>query len=189
MSEVTHLLSTDDWLPEDGILPASDAQPDYRLIGINLEGQFYFYGPTPEEPGEVVPALMGLVCDVAITRHGTPGSRGGTSWQGQREHLTLRLLPPSPTVHNVLRLPAHRGQWHYRSLLGALLELDLRSTPVKIEPRPGRSTTFIQVATDAKGINVVKAEPIGPDIDDLEIAVDRIRRGLGLPDTTSYLNV
>lgn len=180
MAEVSQLVS-EDWAASDGILPASDSQPLYRLIGISQEGQFYHYGPTPDQPGEIVPALMGLVCDIAITRHGTPGSRGGNAWDGSREHLSLRLLPPSPTVHNVLRMPAHRGQWHYRSLLGALLELDLRTTPIKVEPRAGRATTFIQVATDVKGVNVVRAEPIGPDIEDLEAAVDKVRQGLGLP--------
>lgn len=180
MAEVTQLVSHDDWPSSDGILPASESQPACRLIGINQEGQFYHYGPSPDQPGELVPALMGLVCDVSVTYHGTPGSRGGNAWSGRREHLTLRLLPPTPTLHNVLRLPAHRGQWHYRSLLGALLELDLRSTPIKVEPRPGRATTFIQVATDPRGVQVVKAEPIGPDLDDLDIAVNRIRRQLGL---------
>jgi hypothetical protein len=178
------LLSESDQLlvPDEGIIAASDCEPQFRVIGINQQGELYVYGPTPSTPGPAVPALMGLVCDISITQHGSTGSRGGNSWEAARDHLSLRLLPPSPTVHNVLRLPANRGQWSYRSLLGALLTLDLRSTPVKIEVRRGREATFLRVATDAKGLNVVTAPAIGPTRDDLEIAVDRVRRNLGLPD-------
>jgi hypothetical protein len=90
------------------------------------------------------------------------------------------LLPPDPTTQNVLRLPANRGQWSYRTLLGALLALDLQATAVKIEARRGREATFLRVATDAAGLQVVNAPAIGPNRNDLEIAVDRIRRNLGL---------
>ena len=166
----------------DGIIAASDRELQFRVIGINQQGELYVYGPTPSTPGPAVPALMGLVCDISITQHGNPGSRGGNSWEAGRDHLSLRLLPPAPTIHNVLRLPANRGQWSYRSLLGALLTLDLRATAVKIEPHRGREATFLRVSTDAKGLNVVTAPAIGPSRDDLEIAVDRIRRNLGLPD-------
>ena len=163
----------------DGILPASP-EADYRCIGINQLGELYLYGPTPSEPGPIVPALMGLVCDCLITQHGEAGGRGGNNWQAGRDHLTLRLLPPDPTVQNVLRLPAKRGQWSYRSLLGALVTLDLQATAVKIEARRGREANFLRVSTDAAGLQVVTAPAIGPDRADLEIAVDRIRRNLGL---------
>jgi hypothetical protein len=176
LPESDHLLA-----PDDGIISATDSGVHHRIIGINQQGELYIYGPTPSTPGPTVPALMGLVCDVSITQHGSPGSRGGNSWEASRDHLSLRLLPPSGSLHNVLRLPANRGQWSYRSLLGALLTLDLRATAVKIEPHRGREATFVRVSTDAKGLNVVTAAAIGPSRDDLEIAVDRVRRNLGLP--------
>jgi hypothetical protein len=166
--------------PADGILPASADSTQYRCIGINQAGELYLYGPTPREPGPTVPALMGLVCDCLITQHGEAGARGGNAWDASRDHLTLRLLAPDPTIQNVLRLPANRGQWSYRSLLGALVTLDLRSTAVKIEPRKGREATFFRVSTDARGLNVVTAPGIGPERSDLEIAVDHVRRNLGL---------
>ncbi len=166
-------------IESSGILPASD-ETNYRCIGINQLGELYLYGPSPSEPGPIVPALMGLVCDCLITQHGGAGGRGGNSWDANRDHLSLRLLPPDPTTQNVLRLPANRGQWSYRTLLGALLALDLQATAVKIEARRGREATFLRVATDAAGLQVVNAPAIGPNRDDLEIAVDRIRRNLGL---------
>lgn len=163
----------------DGILPASP-DANHRCVGINQLGELYLYGPSPSEPGPIVPALMGLVCDCLITQHGGAGGRGGNNWEANRDHLSLRLLPPDPTVQNVLRLPANRGQWSYRTLLGALLTLDLQATAVKIEARRGREATFLRVATDAAGLQVVTAPAIGPTRGDLEIAVDRVRRNLGL---------
>lgn len=164
----------------EGILPASqDVQ--FRCIGINQYGELYVYGPTPSTPGPRVPALMGLVADAAITQHGGAGGRGGNAWEGNRDHLTLRLIPPDPaSTHNVLRLPANRGQWSYRSLLGALVTLDLLTTPVKLEAKRGSEATFMRVSTDAEGRNVVTAPAIGPSRAEMEIAVDRIRRNLGL---------
>ena len=164
----------------DGILPASP-QLEYRTLGINTEsGQLYLYGPTPRDPGPTIPAIWGQITDVAVTQHGNSGGRGGNSWDGARDHLDVRVQTAVPTLVYLLRLPAYRGQWHYRSLLGALLDLALNDTPVKLEARRGREATFIQVSLDPEGLQPVKAPCIGPTRDDLEIAVNACRRSIGL---------
>lgn len=165
----------------DGLLPLS-IDPELKLIGLNPEGQLYFYGPSPRDPGPVLErAVGGLIVDVSISQHGQAGSRGGNSWSGDRDHLDVRLQTEVPNLLHLLRLPAHNGQWHYRSLLGALVTLPLSDTAVKLEAKRGRETTFFQVSLDPKGLQRVQAPPIGPGPDDLEIAVNACRRALGLP--------
>lgn len=165
----------------DGLLPPSP-DPELKLIGLNPEGELYFYGPSPKDPGPSIDGgLCGLVIDLTISQHGQAGSRGGTSWEGQRDHLDVRLQTPVPLLQYLLRLPAHRGQWHYRSLLGALVALPLHDTAVKLEAKRGRETTFLQVSLDPEGQQRVQADAIGPSRDDLESAVNTCRRALGLP--------
>lgn len=165
----------------DGLLPPS-IDPELKLIGLNPDGQLYFYGPSPRDPGPVIDrAIGGLILDVSISQHGQAGSRGGTSWSGDRDHLDVRLQTPVPNLLHLLRLPAHNGQWHYRSLLGALVTLPLSDTAVKLEAKRGKEATFFQVSLDPEGLHRVQAPTIGPGRDDLEIAVNACRRALGLP--------
>lgn len=165
---------------EDGILPASP-QLEFRTLGIDTDaGQLYLYGPTPRDPGPAIPAIWGWITDVSVTQHGNAGGRGGNSWEGDRDHLEVRIQTAVPTLIYVLRLPAYRGQWHYRSLLGALLDLALQDTPVKLEAKRGREATFIQVSLDPEGLQPIKAPCIGASRDDLEIAVNACRRSIGL---------
>lgn len=174
---MTHAISIPDIpaIPTDGILPASPRR-ESTLVGISQEGQFYLYGPTPSQPGPTIEALMGVVTDVSVGSRGGEGSR-----YGARDYLDVRLQAPDPSIQYVIALPAHRSQWSYRTLLGALLVLDLSATALKLEPTRGREeATFIQVSLDPEGRQRVIAEAIGPDRNDLEIAVNACRRNLNL---------
>jgi hypothetical protein len=158
-----------------GLAPRS---PDVttHVIGISQDGELYLYGDSPSAPGPIVPAIVAMrILDVVVVTRGVEGSR-----YGQRDYLDVRLLTDVPSVQYILRLPTQNGQWSYRSLLGALMTLDLAATALKIEPRRGKVATFLQVSLDPEGINRVNAPAIGPDRDDLEVAVDRCRALLGL---------
>lgn len=165
----------------DGLLPPSQAA-DVKTIGLNTDGQLYFYGPSPSEPGDRIDGgLAGLVLDVTISRRGQAGGRGGNAWSGERPYLDVRLQTPIPQLIHLLRLPADRDQWHYRSLLGCLTSLALSDTAVRLDAKRGRAATFIAVSLDPEGQQLVPAPAIGPGIDELEIAVNACRRSLGLP--------
>lgn len=177
-------------LPPDGIC-ANSPEISTKTIGLGPNdkasipaGRFYFYGDTRASATAFSPdanAFFGVVRDVRVAKCGNAGSVGGTSWQGDRDHLELLLDTPNPLLRYLLRLPAYQGQWSYRSLLGALQAVDLNAQAVKLEAKPGHTTTFIQVFLDPEGLQQVKAEAIGPDAADLQIAVDRLRRSLNLP--------
>lgn len=189
--------SPDLTVPPGGLVPAPDssfswvvpAEPDPELtvVGINADGELYIYGDTAASPGPVVPAVLGCVVDVTISQH------GGSSRYGLRDYLDLRMLAPIPGTGFILRLPcraashpltgALRTPWSVRSLLGALKGLDLTATAVKLQTKRGDQATFFRVfphQPDGIELAEVRAEAIGPTRDDLEIAIDRIRRGLGL---------
>lgn len=166
------------------IVPAS---PDnsYTTVGINVEGQLYIYGETAACPGPVIPALLGVVTSATVNTHGT-GSR-----YGSRDYLELLLATPIPGEFVQLNLPCKENPtpdggsstpWSVRSLLGALLKLDLPNTAIKLQTKRGTSATFMRVIPhDASGTEQpdVRAESIGPSRDDLEIAVNHIRASLG----------
>lgn len=174
--EITSTLATIDHpaIPADGLLPASP-QRQATVIGINQDGRFYLYGPSATERGPEIEAVMGVILGVGISTHGTPESR-----YGERDYLDVRIQSPTPSLQYLLRLPAHQGQWSYRSLLGALQCVELSATALKIEPVRGREATFIQVSLDPEGFDRVIAPAIGPERSDLEDAIDACRRLLGL---------
>lgn len=156
-----------------GIVPATPGI-QYYTVGINLDGQFYLYGDTAtQEERTIVPALAGLIIDVSVQTYGQ------LSPYGERDYLDIHIASTDQHVY-VLRLPCHNGQWSYRSLLGCLLALDLSDTAVKIEPKRGKAATFIRVSLDPQGSEPVIADSIGPDRDELEIGVNRLRHSLGL---------
>lgn len=161
-------------IPSDGILPPSPRR-EATPVGISQEGRFYLYGPTAAEPGPEIGALMGLITDVLVSSRGAEESRYGT-----RDYLDVRIQAPDPAIQYLLALPAHLSQWSYRTLLGALLMVDLSATALKLEPIRGREATFIQVSLDPHGHQRVTAEAIGPERADLEIAVNACRRLLNL---------
>lgn len=168
------------------VVPAAP-EPEQTVVGINAEGKLYIYGETAQTPGPVVPAVYGCITNIAITQ------RGGGSRYGLRDYLDLRLLAPIPGTGFLLRLPCkgaphptsgeRRTPWSVRSLLGALFELDLTATAVKLQTRRGNETTFFRViphTPDGIELPELRAEAIGPSRHDLEIAVNRIRANLNL---------
>jgi hypothetical protein len=169
---MTSALSTlSDTFHDAGIVPATPT-PEFSSVGISLDGKLYLYADEHQGQREV-PALAGLVTSVSVATY------GANSVHGPRDYLDVHIAA-SPVQIYVLRLPCHSGQWSYRSLLGCLLELDLPAVAVKIEPRRGRTATFIRVSLDPEGHDQVMAEAIGPDRDDLEMSVNRVRLNLGL---------
>lgn len=155
-------------------------EPDLTVVGITAGGDLYVYGDTPDKPGPPVPAILGGVASLAVSQH------GGQSRYGLRDYLDVRINTPLPGTELILRLPCGapgRTSWAVRSLLGALATLDLTATAVKLQTRRGSDANFFRVFPhDANGIELpeVRAEAIGPSRDDLEIAIDCIRRKLGL---------
>jgi hypothetical protein len=182
---MSNLATLDPALPA-WVVPATP-EPDVTTVGISASGTLYIYGETADKPGPECPAIIGAPVGADITFHGE-GSK-----YGSRPYLDLVLLTPiNSTV--VLRLPC-RGStdpatqeqqtpWSVRSLLGALTALDMPDTAVKLQTKVGHSATFFRVIPlDSDGIEQpeVRATAIGPSIDDLEIAVNHLRRAFGQP--------
>ena len=165
----------------------STPEPEITAVGISADGDLYIYGDTPQTPGPIVPALIASLVDITISQHGA-GSK-----HGLRDYLELRMATPLPDTQIVLRLPCKGAvspstgltstPWSVRSLLGALLSLDAPDMAVKLQTKRGTSATFFRVFpydADGNELPEVRAEAIGSSRDDLEIAVDAIRRRLGL---------
>ena len=171
------------------LVPASP-EPSYTTVGIDADGQLYVYGDTPASPGPIVPAILGQVTGLTIEQHGE-GSR-----YGLRPYLAIYLATPVPGEIVNLRLPCKESvgpagepstPWSVRSLVGALLELDLHDTAVKLQTKRGREATFFRVIPhDSYGTELpdIRAQGIGPRFGDLELAVDHLRKGLNLPPLT-----
>ena len=182
---MSNLATLDPALPA-WVVPATP-EPDVTTVGISANGTLYIYGETADKPGPECPAIIGAPVGVDITFYGK-GSK-----YGARPYLDLVLLTPiNSTI--ILRLPCQASTspttqeqqtpWSVRSLLGALATLDLSDTAVKLQTRVGRSATFFRVMPlDSDGIEQpeVRATAIGPSIDDLEIAVNKLRRAFGQP--------
>jgi hypothetical protein len=167
--------------PATGLVPATPPAL-LQLIGIDQSGGFYLYGDSG--PGQAVAAVIATrILDVTVLR------RGATSRFGERDYLSILMASPMPNLQHALRLPCSgsRGadgsqvtQHSVRSLLGALITLDLSATAVKLQPKRGHTTTFIEVLLHPTEYQPVIAPSIGPTRDDLEAAVDRCRVSLGL---------
>jgi hypothetical protein len=169
---------------------AAPATPDIErnLVGMSRSGDFYAYGDSPDQPGPLVPALLGVVTDITVSQH------GASSRYGLRDYLDLTLQTPIPDVQVLLRLPCKASPhpvsgellipWSVRSLLAALQTIQLSDTAIKLQPRKGTATTFIRVLPfSPEGIEQpeIRCEAIGGSRDDLEIAVNHVRIQLGLP--------
>jgi hypothetical protein len=165
------------------------ATPSLSLttLGINRDGDLYIYGDTAANPGPIVPAVRGCVASIATSTHGA-GSR-----YGPREYLDLTMAAATPGTGFLLRLPCGAtnpisgtwsNSWAVRSLLGALQEVDLSFTAVKLQTKRGREATFLQVYPhdpEGRELPEVRATSIGGSRDDLEIAINRVRAALGQP--------
>lgn len=168
----------------DGTLPASP-QPEIHVYGVDKDSRLYRYGDSAAKPGPAVEAICGLPFDLRVV------TLGANSRYGEREYLELRMLSPVPNTQCWLRLPCWRQNpapnvkpfpWGARSLLSALLAIDVSAVAVKLEAIRGsrEGATLIRVSLDAEGRQRVTADSIGPDREDFEGAVDRIRCALGL---------
>lgn len=167
--------------PATGLVPATPPA-HLQLIGISQEGELYLYGDSG--PGQSVAAVIATrILEIGIVR------RGATSRFGERDYLDIRMASPLPDLFHSLRLPCSGSkgvdgtpvtQHSVRSLLGALITLDLSDTAVKIQPKRGHTATFIEVLLHPTEYRPVIASSIGPTRDDLEAAVDRCRASLGL---------
>jgi hypothetical protein len=168
------------------IVPATPSI-EYTTVGINRDGDLYIYGSTASSPGPLVPAVRGCLAGIQISTHGS-GSR-----YGERDYLELLMIAATPGTGFVLRLPCGStssitghwsNTWAVRSLLGALMELDLSATAVKLQTKRGREATFFQVYPhdpEGRELPEVRGTSIGPSRDDLEIAINRVRSLLGQP--------
>lgn len=176
-------------------------RPETFFFGINQHGQIYAYGDTPESPLRVLDGAEGLQFAGILDCRVSPR----TTRLGERDYLDLRMLAPVPGVFWILSLPCHGSQksdgtistqWSVRSLLGALVSddassVDLRATAGIVSAKRGSGgsggfpANFIDLHLDG-GIGPdgdfqhVFAESIQGDRNSLEIAVNQIRRALGL---------
>lgn len=178
---------------------AAPATPErnYTTVGISAEGDLYIYGDTAAAPGPTIPSVIGVILDAQVSQH------GGASRYGVRDYLDLHLGTVIPGEFVVLRLPCQarpaldgtlQTRWSVRSLMGALLSLDLQEAVIKLQTKRGNATTFFRVFPHSpEGVELpeVRAESIGPAQDDLEIAVNRLRSQLNLPPqfTQSFIDV
>lgn len=169
------------------VVPATP-EIDRTVVGIGPNGDLYIYGETPERPGPLVPAIVGVVSNVRVSQH------GASSRYGLRDYLDLHLATPIDTMEVILRLPCKANPqpgggdplipWSVRSLLGALHAIDLPTTALKLQTRRGNAATFFRVLPfSSEGIEQpeIRAAAIGGSRDDLEIAVNHLRAQLELP--------
>jgi hypothetical protein len=181
--------------PDSGIRPAT-VLPKPLLIGISKSGDLYSYGDTPPkvsgpDPDRIHTAIIGAPYEIQLVE------RGAASEYGPRDYVELRLHQADPTTPYLLRVPAERNTpsgsintQPTRTLLGALLVIDdLTERILKFQTNKGDKTSFFQLYTAGAGdprflraatARPVKAQPIGPDRNDLEIAINSIRRSLFL---------
>lgn len=174
---------------DDGIAPRPP-EPQIQRYGINQIGQLYKYGASAAKPERVLSeddsvVFFGLK-DCFIKR------------RSERDYLDLELYSEVPLLLRVISLPCYATplQWHVRTILGALThsapQVDMRDTPGKISARrgtggsdPTRIANFLDLYLltgnnqDAP-FQRIYAEAIGGTRDDLEIAVNNLRRALDL---------
>jgi hypothetical protein len=182
---MSNLATIDPALPA-WVVPANP-EPEITTVGLSATGSLYIYGENANNPGPECPAIVGAPVGIDITVHGK-GSK-----HGLRPYLDLVLLTPINS-QVLLRLPCKEGlnmegtrvqtPCSVRSLLGALTSLDMPDVAVKLQTKRGRSATFFRVfPIDSDGFELpeVRATAIGHTVDDLEIAVNHLRRAFGQP--------
>jgi hypothetical protein len=179
--------------PLDAFVAPFPPDPQQTFFGINLNGQLYVYGDTPAQPKRVYAENDGLrfyaIAHLEIMQ------------KVHRPYLDLTLQSTLPHHLCILSLPCQGSpqadggislQWSVRSLLGALLaaadQLDLRATSGILRARRGTGgvsgfrANFVDLAFDSASGDEqrLKAPAIGGSRDALEVAVNQVRRSLGL---------
>jgi len=189
------LLIDPDVDPNSGIRPAT-VLPEPVVIGLSRGGDLYSYGDSPPaasgpDPDRIITAIIGAPFDLQLIE------RGAASEYGPRDYLELRLHQADPTTPYLLRVPAQSNTpagpintQPARTLLGALLVVDnLSERIIKLQTTKGIKTSFFRLFTagldDPRFLRAQTARPvisqsIGPDRNDLEIAINSIRRSLFL---------
>lgn len=166
--------------------PASP-EPQASVVGISQLGELYLYGDSADKPGPIVPAILGYVTGLNISQH------GAASKYGLRDYLDLYLVAPGGDAV-ILRLPCNARPslpYSIRSLLAGLNAVDLQAQAVKLQARRGTDANFFRVipfSPDGAELPEIRNGLIGPDRNDLEIAVNHLRQCLSLPPlfTTPY---
>lgn len=161
--------------------------PQPMTIGININAQFYLY-----DSEVILPELRGAIVGLQLIQ------QGGNTELGPRDYLEVNMISDVPVQQFRLRLPAGEkpvdgDPGHasipnsVRSLLGALLMLDLSAQAVKLTARKGdgrtknRRPTFINVCAcgqDWESIAQVRAEPIGRSRDAMVQAIAQINQSI-----------
>lgn len=172
--------------PRFGLAPRT-VRPTLRRIGVTPTGDWYLYGATPADadrtPVEAV--CTPRILEIAVVTRAKTSSRFGP-----RPYLDVTMIGETPAIRYVLSLPcaytdqrsgARLTPHSVRSLLGALLTLELANTPLKLEPNRGNAANFTNVYLDPEGLQQVRAKEIGDDECALQQAVDACRCKLGLP--------
>jgi len=195
------LLIDPDVDPNSGIRPAT-VLPKSVVIGLSFGGDLYSYGDSPPavsgpDPDRIITAIIGAPFDLQLIE------RGAASEYGPRDYLELRLHQADPTTPYLLRVAAQSNRparfnrpagpvntQPARTLLGALLAVDnLSERIIKLQTTKGDKTSFFRLFTagldDPRFLRAQTARPvisqsIGPDRNDLEIAINSIRRSLFL---------
>ena len=155
-------------------------------IGIDVSARFYLY----DHHDVILPEIRGAITALRLIQ-----LAAGTD-SGPRDYLEVSMISDVPTQPFRLLLPAQErpvdgNSGHasipnsVRSLLGALLVLDLTAQAVKLTARKGegrakdRRPTFINVCAcgpDWESISQVRAEPIGHSKADILEAVAQINQ-------------
>lgn len=176
------LVTSSDQLPHWAQPTASPPQP--ITVGINANAQFYPY----DHQQVILPELRGAIVGLRLIQ------QGGNTNSGPRDYLEVNMISDVPVQLFRLRLPAQRPADggtslpnSVRSLLGALLVLDLTAQAVKLTARKGggrsndRKPTFINVCAcgpNWESVSQVRAEPIGNTRSDMLQAIAIINESL-----------
>lgn len=160
--------------------------PQPTTIGISVNAQFYQY----DFPNVILPEIRGAIVGLRVIQ------LGGNTESGPRDYLEVSMISDIPTEHFRLLLPADERPVggdtaqssipnSVRTLLGALLLVDLTAQAVKLTARKGdgraanRRPTFINVSAyghDWESIAPVRAQPIGRSKADMLAAINQINQ-------------
>lgn len=162
--------------------------PQPMTIGIDVNARFYLY----DHQDVIFPEIRGAVTGLRVIQ------LAGNTDSGPRDYLEVSMVSDVPTQQFRLLLPANErpvdgNSGHasipnsVRSLLGALLVLDLSAQAVKLTARKGegrvknRRPTFINVCAcgpDWESIAQIRVEPIGHSKTDMVEAIAHINQTL-----------
>lgn len=155
----------------------------YTGVGISRDAKLYVYGLTPDSPGEIQPAVLGVPRRVELRAMAT------ASEYGKRTYLLLFLDSPSndPDGNLVLRVPIGytkpNGVFQLsgptRSLLAAMLRWQPEWYAAKLFAVRGSRANFIDLIPTDSELNLldqVRVTLIPPTREAADDAVNRINQ-------------